>query len=88
MKHPTPPNNEFVLITDNQGNIVDHYPEHCVIDDIFRRIQVLDSEIPGDSPHSLWKWYIIESQSCLGRFIQVHERVGKDPPPTNSGSSQ
>lgn len=86
MNHFTPPNSGFILITDNQGDIVDHYPENCVIDDIFRRIQVLDSENPDDSPHSSWRWHSdspwrwhSETKSYWGRFIQVYEVVGKDP---------
>ena len=81
MKHPTPPNSGFILITDNQGDIVDHYPENCVIDEIYRRIQVLDSQNPGDSPHSPWRW-------SSGGFTRVFEVIGKDPPRTTPGSSQ
>jgi len=81
MKHPNPPNSGFILITDNQGDIVDHYPENSVIDEIYRRIQVLDSQNPGDSPHSPWRWN-------SGGFTRVLEVIGKDPPPTNSGSSR
>jgi len=85
--NPTPPNLGFILITDNQGDIVDHYPENSVIDEIYRRIQVLDSQNPGDSPHSPWRWYS-ETQSHWGCFTRVLEVIGKDPPPTNSGSSR
>ena len=79
--NPTPPNKHFILITDNQGDIVDFYPENCVIDVIFRRIEVLDLENPGDSPHSPWRW-------GTGGFTQAFEIIGKDPPRTKPGSSR
>lgn len=72
MNHPTPPNYGFILITDNQGDIVDNYPEESGYDYIFRRIQILDKEFPSDSPHSAWQW-------GTGGFTRVFESIGKDP---------
>ena len=72
MNHPTPPNSGFILITDNQGDIVEHYPENSVIDVIFRRVELLDKEFPSDSPHSAWR-------RSAGGFTRVFESVGKDP---------
>lgn len=72
MNHPTPPNSGFILITDNQGDIVENYPENSVIDEIFRRMELLDKEFPSDSPHSAWRW-------VTGGFTRVFDRIGEDP---------
>ena len=72
MNHPTPPKKHFILITDNQGDIVENYPENSVIDVIFRRMELLDKEFPGDSPHSAWRW-------VTGGFTRVFDRIGEDP---------
>ena len=77
MNHPTPPNSGFILITDNQGDIVENYPENSVIDVIFRRMELLDKEFPGGSPHSAWRWNS-ETKSNWGGFFQVFDRIGED----------
>ena len=78
MNHPSPPNSGFILVIDNDGAIVDNFPENSVIDEVMRRCQVLDREYPGYAPHSAWRWHS-ETKSNWGGFFQVSDRIGKDP---------
>ena len=78
MSHCAPPNSGFILVIDRDGDIVDHYSENSVIDEVMRRCQVLDKQFPDGSPHSAWRWSS-ETKSHWGGFFQVFDKVGKDP---------
>ena len=82
VKPVSPPSGEFILVVDCDGDPQEVFSGNTNIDQVFQAIHRLDNLNLGYNPHSAWK------RTPGGFFTRVFEVIGKDPPPTNSGSSQ
>jgi hypothetical protein len=71
-RFPSPPNPGFIIIVDVDGDVVEHFSPNSVIDEVMRRMEILDKENPGDSPHSAWSY-------DSGGFTRVFDGIHKDP---------
>ena len=74
MKSVMPPNTDFIIVVDRDGDPVDTYSRNSVIDEVMRRCQVLDRNFPGGAPHSAWRW-VSETNSNWGGFSRVIDRI-------------
>ena len=56
MKQPTGPVDGIIIVTDNDGDPCEVFGRNTVYDVVFRMIDRLDREAPGDAPHSAWRY--------------------------------
>jgi hypothetical protein len=70
MKPAFPPSSGWIIIVDRDGDPQEHFSHNSVIDEVMRRVDLLDKENPGDSPHSAWSWNS-ETRSHWGGFHRV-----------------
>ena len=71
VKPVSPPNGQFILVVDCDGDPQEVFSENVNLDQVFQLIDKLDRE-SGYHPHSAWR-------RCAGGFTRVFESIGKDP---------
>lgn len=67
-----PSRSRFLAIFDSEGDIQDVYTSNTVLDEVFRRCEVLDRDFPSCAPHTLW-------QHDAGEWHRLKERIHSDP---------
>ena len=52
---PAPPNSDFILICDKDGDPQEILSGKSTIDYVFDVVQIMDKNHPDDAPHSAWQ---------------------------------
>jgi hypothetical protein len=66
-----PSRSRFLAIFDSEGDIQEVFSHNSVRDEVFRRCEVLDTQFPSCSPHTLW-------EHDRGDWHRMKERIHSD----------
>lgn len=66
-----PSRSRFLAIFDSEGDIQEVFSHNSVRDEVFRRCEVLDTQFPSCSPHTLWEY-------DGGDWHRMKERIHSD----------